>query len=422
MFALLVAGVSLGFAIQSPVLGWVGLVLTAFGLSGPVQSTRLQAALVVGSSLLAASLRFAFSFPGFRQMGAGEDSTWAGMALCAGVGIVDRLPIALVLLIAPRSRAWAPLWVPAAWLVGERGMAWVTTLRLNDWLLTQAEMPAVLHGVSWVGQTTAAFLALTLGVAMGTALAYRRWRTLGVAGLAAGASWLIPPRKTDLSALRGVVALRLQRHAEAMPRSEGAELVVWPETASPRHLQELQEGTISGLRLPAPMASSASTHVMGLWNRIDGRSQNSAVALTSEGEVFWHRAKMGLAGFGEARRFGIVLGDASPLLPGDLEPVVQLGDRRVGVLICSEVFDPELMRRATPDGVDLVLVLASDNITGSRPEGRQLMLNGAALAAAERGVSIARASYRGVAALIGPDGTVHARVDSGHLAAARLQP
>jgi apolipoprotein N-acyltransferase len=38
-----------------------------------------------------------------------------------------------------------------------------------------------------------------------------------------------------------------------------------------------------------------------------------------------------------------------------------------------------------------------------------------ALVAAERGVAVARAAWRGVAVLIAPDGSVVARSDRGHL-------
>lgn len=38
-----------------------------------------------------------------------------------------------------------------------------------------------------------------------------------------------------------------------------------------------------------------------------------------------------------------------------------------------------------------------------------------ALVAAERGVAVARAAWRGVSVLIAPDGTVLARSDTGHL-------
>jgi apolipoprotein N-acyltransferase len=216
--------------------------------------------------------------------------------------------------------------------------------------------------------------------------------------------------------LQGVAALRLQRRAEQV-RDLDASLVVWPEAISRRRLS-LQEGEVDVQ--VTPPSETPSTHVMGILNRPSGRVQNSAMVMTHEGHVFWHRGKIALAGMGEEARFGIRLGNSQDMLRGEIDPVVEVEGRRIGVLICSEVFDAEMRERATPEGVDLVVVLAGDAITGGEASGRELMLNAAILAAAEQGVSIARASTRGVAALIGPDGTVYARVDSGHLRAARM--
>lgn len=419
--ALLVAGLALGFAVRIPALGWAGLVLTAYAIATPLQSRVLHVALVLTSSLIASLLRFGFVWPGLRIYGAGDDATFGALGLGTSIGIVDRLPIVIVLLLTTarhRERVLkaTPIWMPAAWLLGERGMAWATMMALNGWLLTQAHMPPVVHLVGWIGQTPTAFLALTLGAVMGTAIAHQEKRALVVAAAIALASFAIPARHTDASALQGVAALRLQRRAEQV-RDLDASLVVWPEAISRRRLS-LQEGEVDVQ--VTPPSETPSTHVMGILNRPSGRVQNSAMVMTHEGHVFWHRGKIALAGMGEEARFGIRLGNSQDMLRGEIDPVVEVEGRRIGVLICSEVFDAEMRERATPEGVDLVVVLAGDAITGGEASGRELMLNAAILAAAEQGVSIARASTRGVAALIGPDGTVYARVDSGHLRAARM--
>lgn len=420
--ALLIAGLSLGVAVQVPILGWAGLVLTAYAIATPLSNRTLHIALVLASSLIASLLRFGFVWPGLRLYGAGEDAVWGALGLGVSIGIVDRLPIVLVLLFTPKGRQervlqTTPLWMPVAWLLGERGMAWVTMMALNGWLLTQARMRPVVHLVSWVGQTPTAFLALTLGAVIGTALAHRERRALFIAAGVALCSFAIPARHTDPHALQGVAALRLQRRAEHV-RGLDASLVVWPEAVSRRRVS-LEEGTVD-IQVTPP-SERPSTHVMGILNRPHGRMQNSAIVMTHQGRVFWHRGKIALAGMGEEARFGIHMGDGEDLLRGDIEPVVEVDGRRIGVLLCSEVFDAEMRARASPEGVDLVVVLAGDAITGDEASGRELMLNAAILAAAEQGVSIARASLRGVAALIGPDGTVYARVDSGHLRAATMR-
>jgi hypothetical protein len=417
--ALLVAGLALGFAVRLPALGWLGLVLTSYAVATPLRNRALHAGLVAASSLVASLLRFGFVWPGLRLYGAGDDAAIGALGLGTSIGIVDRLPIVLVLVLTPmkhraRVLGTTPLWMPSAWLLGERGMAWVTTMALNGWLLTQAGTPPVVHLVSWIGQTPTALIALTLGAVFGTAVVHREKRALIAASALALASFAIPARHTDARALEGVAALRLQRRADQV-RNLDATLIVWPEGISRRRVS-LEEGAVDVQ--VTPPGTTPATHVMGILNRRGDRIQNSAIAMTNEGHVYWHRAKIALAGMGEETRFGIRLGNDQDYLRGEIDPVVRVGERRVGVLICSEVFDVDMRERATPEGVDLVLVLAGDSITGDEASGRDLMLNAAILAAAEQGVSIARASLRGVAALIGPDGTVYARVDSGHLHAA----
>lgn len=419
--ALLAGGVSLGLGVRVPGLGCIGLVLTAGAIATSLESARSHAALVLGSSLVASTLRFGFVWNGLRAYGAGDASAGAAAALCVGVGIVDRLPIAVIVWATPVARRAllaraTPLWLPAAWLLGERGMAWVTTMALNGWLLTQAHTLPVVHLVSWIGQGPAAFVALTWGAAVGTALARRDARVLAASIAVGVAALALPARHTDARALRGVAALRLARRAEQVHDLD-ASLVVWPEAVSRRDVR-VDEGDVDAW--VSPPSTTPSTHVMGLLDRRGERTRNGAMVVTHDGHAFWYRTKTALAGMGEEARFGIRLGNAHDFVRGEIEPVVRIGERRVGVLLCSEVFDAEMRARATPPGVELVVVLAGDAITGDDASGRELMLAAAILAAAERGVAIARASMRGVAALIGPDGTVHARIDEGHLRAATM--
>lgn len=419
--ALLVAGLALGFAIRSPGLGWLGLVLTAWAVSRSLDRPYQLAGLLLASSLIASLLRYGFVWRGLRLFGAGADASWGALLLGVSSGLVERWPIVAVVLGAPRrwrpllARA-TPLWLPPAWLLGELGMASVMNMELNGWLLTQAQAGPVVRLVSWLGQTPTALAAMTVGAAAGTSIAHRRWSLLATSLALAVAAFAVPPRVTDARGLRGVAALRLQRRADQV-RGLDADLVVWPETVSTRPVS-LDEGPVE-LRVTPP-SENPSIHIMGIVNQRGDRQQNSAIAVTHDGRVFWHRAKTALAAVGEVTRFGLRIGGNLDLLPGTIEPVVQLGERRVGVLICSEVLDRTMRERATPEGVELLVVLAGDAITGDQPSGRQLMLNAAILAAAEQGVSVARASSRGVAALIGPDGTVYADVEEGHLRAATL--
>jgi apolipoprotein N-acyltransferase len=118
---------------------------------------------------------------------------------------------------------------------------------------------------------------------------------------------------------------------------------------------------------------------------------------------------------GEAPLFGYMLSGVPPYVPGEITPVTRLAGRTVGVLVCLELLDRARVAEATPPGVELLLVPAGDSIVGGTAVGRELMVAVSALVAAERGVAVARAAWRGVALLIGPDGSVVARSDRGHL-------
>lgn len=240
------------------------------------------------------------------------------------------------------------------------------------------------------------------------------------------AAWLVPARRCDTAALRGVAAIRVDRANETIPVIEGASLVVWPEGAVPRRITVASEGDVARVRIAEPMqlagvAVIGIEHVLGIFNRAKGRLQNSAVIVEANGNVRWLRSKRKPFPIGERRFLGML---ATPLeeelVPGNLRPVARIAGRDVGVLICNEMLDRASVAAATPDGVELLLILAGDSIIGKSPEGLDLMVAATVLTAAERSVAIARASWRGVAVVVGPDGTVLARANAGHLQHAML--
>lgn len=416
--SLLIGGVALGVGVQSPLLAWAGLALTAYGLAR--DASREERALgIFAGALLTSSMRLFFLWDGFSAyVDPHSASRWATGVVIA-VSLFDRAPVALVALGWRRAPAYVPLWLPPAWLLGEGLWDAATHLPLDAWLLTQGRTPAVLHAVAWLGYTPTALLALAWGASVGAAFA-REGRSRGawLAGCALTAALAcgIPPRRRGTEALRGVVALRLSRHVAALAPIDGAELIVWPETSQRRDLAIAREGEVTGVRLPPLMRGDGrAAHLIGAYSRLPGRVQNVAAAVDADGEVRWMRAKRRLMLVGEAPLLGYMLPRVPRYVPGEITPVTRMAGRAVGVLVCLELLDRARVAEATPPGVELLLVPAGDSIVGGTAVGRELMVSVSALVAAERGVAVARAAWRGVAVLIAPDGSVVARSDRGHL-------
>jgi len=423
--ALVVGGVALGLGMQSPLLAWGGLALTAYGLAcdAPRETRALG---ILAGGLLASSMRLYFLWDGFcAYLDPHSASRWATGAVIA-VSLFNRAPIALVALGWRRAWAYVPLWLPPAWLLGEWLWDAATYLPLNAWMLTQWRTPAVLHTLAWLGYYPTALLALGWGAAVGAALAgdgRARGTWLAGCALTAALAWGVPPRRSGTAALRGVVALRLSRHVRALDPIPGAEIIVWPETSQRGDLGIAREGRVTGVRLaPLMRGGGRATHLLGAFSRQPGRVQNVAAAVDAEGAVHWMRAKRRLMLVGEAPLFGHMLAGTRPFVPGVEAPVTRLAGRRVGVLVCLELFDRALVAQATPPGVDLLLVPAGDSIVGRTAVGREIMVAVSAMVAAERGVAVARAAWRGVSVLVAPDGSVVARSDRGHLHHAVMTP
>jgi membrane associated rhomboid family serine protease/predicted amidohydrolase len=418
VIALLVGGVALGLGMTSAPLGWLGLALTAYGLAcdAPLEQRAFG---LFAAGLITSTLRLYFLWDGFcAYLDALSANRWA-TGVVITVTLFNRAPIALIALGWRRAPAYVPLWLPPAWLLGERLWDAATHLPLDAWMLTQGRTPAVLHTIAWLGYFPTALLALGWGAAVGAAFA-RRGRERGVwlaaCALAAALGCLVPARRHGTAALRGVVALRLSRYTGALDPIPGAELIVWPETSVRSALAIAREGSVTGVRLPPLMrGEGTAAHLIGTFSRLPGRVQNVAAVVDPDGEVRWMRAKRRLMFVGEAPLFGHMLTGVRPFVPGVVVPVTRVAGRTVGVLVCLELFDRALVAQATPPGVDLLLVPAGDSIVGRTPVGRELMVAVSALVAAERGVAVARAAWRGVSVLIAPDGTVVARSDAGHL-------
>lgn len=191
----------------------------------------------------------------------------------------------------------------------------------------------------------------------------------------------------------------------------GAELLIWPEAATPFYLQdpgpytsqvfELVKQSARPLLLGAP---AYTTDAAGTY-----RYHNSAYLLDSSGQNLGRSDKIHLVPFGEYVPLAKLLFFVNKLVtgvgdytPGQVNPL-PLNDHQLGVLICYEAIFPELARRYVAEGSDLLVNITNDAWFGRSSAPRQL-LDMTRMRAIENRIWIARAANTGITALITPEG------------------
>lgn len=201
-----------------------------------------------------------------------------------------------------------------------------------------------------------------------------------------------------------------------------ADLVVWPETASPL--------PASDPRVLGPLRNLGVPVLLGAPGDVPGEARNSAYAL--DRGVTGRQDKRVLVPFGESLPFAGPLGFLyAPVLnslgmpgyvsttPGKLLNVLPLRDLRLGVSICYESVFPALSRQAVRAGANLLVVISNDAWFGRGPGAEQHFRMGR-LRAIETGRFLLRAGNDGVSAAIDPQGRVMFRAPRGERAAYRV--
>jgi len=204
----------------------------------------------------------------------------------------------------------------------------------------------------------------------------------------------------------------MQRYLELSRQGveQGAELVVWPESATPFYFQD-------GKELSQKLRAFSREHSVAMLfgspaYRAEGSGYsllNSAFVLSPEGEVLGRSDKVHLVPFGEyvplkqilpfINKLVVGVGDFSP---GSLTPLAYK-DQRIGVLVCYEGIFPELSRSLVERGADLLVNITNDAWYG-RSSAPYQHLAMARMRAIENRVWLARVANTGVSALIAPSG------------------
>jgi len=213
----------------------------------------------------------------------------------------------------------------------------------------------------------------------------------------------------------------LSRRAAA----EGAELVIWPETAVPGVLEADPEQRERLWDLARETGASFVLGVVGIDASRPGRRPlffDSALVLEADRGFTERYDKSHLVPFGEYLPFAELLeglravasGIASEgVTPGPAPRAVQIsvpeaGPLTVGVPICYELIFPDLVRRFVRDGAEVLFGITNDAWYGRTGAPYQFLAI-TALRSAETRVWTARAANTGVSAIIDAGGRVRAR-------------
>ena len=212
---------------------------------------------------------------------------------------------------------------------------------------------------------------------------------------------------------------------------EGAQLIVWPETAVPGSLDVDAElrGRLADLarETGAQLVVGAVGLAFGSGPRPSGYF-DSAFLIDSAGEFNGRYDKSHLVPFGEYIPFrdligglvkavargispvGVAAGTGPRAVPVSLDPELGGGGRVLpaGTVICYELLFPDLVRRFVGDGAQVLLAITNDAWYGRTGAPYQFLAI-TAMRSAENRVWTARAANTGISAIIDSRGRVRAQ-------------
>lgn len=189
----------------------------------------------------------------------------------------------------------------------------------------------------------------------------------------------------------------------------GADLIVWPETAVPGNLAH-DPGVQRQL-----FALSRLTKVnllVGGWKEYQGKAFNSAFLINPKDGIVSEYSKTHLVPFGEfvpARKYMPFL-QYYRVRPQDTSPgtgynIMRNNGYRIGTAICFESAFPYISRKLTSAGAELLCVITDDEWFGNTSAAEQ-HLSKSVFRAVENRRYLLRGAATGVSAVIDPKGSI----------------
>jgi apolipoprotein N-acyltransferase len=201
--------------------------------------------------------------------------------------------------------------------------------------------------------------------------------------------------------------------------AEGAEVVIWPESATPFYFDEepvgqaLVRGVVESTRVPLLFGTDE------IERGSPNHYFNSAFMLDSGGATAAVYRKMHLVPFGEYVPFKDLLFFVKPLVeavsdfsPGQQVTMLPVNGHMASTAICYEVTYPSLMREGVRQGSELLTTITNDAWYGESSAPFQ-HFEMAAMRAIEQGRYLVRAANTGITGIVDPYGRVLARTRLG---------
>jgi apolipoprotein N-acyltransferase len=345
-----------------------------------------------------------------------------------------------------RALPWVYL-APALWVVLEWMRAWFVvgfgwgTLATSQWRFTDLVQMVEVTGVYGVSALIVFFNAVVAAVVvvrgrlerrhvmalslltllMITIPAVGRLRVRSLARMPAAGSLVVglaqgnveQEHKWDPAFQRDTMDRYVRLTEDAA--TEGAKLVVWPETATPFFFQDPvpQRDEVLALarRLGIHLVFGSPGADIDEAGRVVGQA-NRAYVVGPDGAEIGHYDKMELVPFGEYVPFGRVLffveqvvEAVGTLAPGMRPAVFEGPGGRFGVLICYEGIFPWISRVMVHDGADFLVNVTNDAWYGHTSAPHQHLAQ-ATFRAIENRAPIVRAANTGITAVVRDDGTL----------------
>jgi apolipoprotein N-acyltransferase len=213
--------------------------------------------------------------------------------------------------------------------------------------------------------------------------------------------------------------LRMTRRAIG----DGAELVLWPESATPflfeedRGAADMVRSLARQARVPILLGSDQIEWRIDGGIRVPDKYYNSAFLVRADGTTAGAYRKMHLVPFGEYVPLKELLFFAGPLVEavgpfsaGTDPALLPVNGHPISVAICYEVVYPALVRRFVSRGSELLTTITNDAWFGATSAPHQHFAQ-AAMRAIEEGRYLVRSANTGISGIVDPYGRVLEKSD-----------
>jgi apolipoprotein N-acyltransferase len=211
----------------------------------------------------------------------------------------------------------------------------------------------------------------------------------------------------------------IQRYLELtlLASQENPDLIIWPETATPRYLLNDHETYLTVRDLVretgAPLLLGSGSHAkINRGGKKVYNLKNTAFLMDRNGKIVSHYDKMRLLPFGEylplEGRFPWprwLVPKNGVFTPGASHEVFELHGARFGVVICWENLFPGLFRKFVKEGAEFMVNLTNEAWFEKTAASRQI-LSMSVFRAVENRVSLLRSANTGISSLVDPLGMV----------------